>query len=163
MLISVNGFARYTKIYISFGLLIPKKWEYPATCWSWGCQISQLLLHPAAYNNMQYTTRILRLRSPSSGLNKSCLGCHSLDAYVIWPMGPSWSAGPTITEVSVWGIGMLNVRILFRQNGYSIRYIRHAGCKVSYVVYPRIPFLWDVTFCEWIIGSQCCDIIRHMK
>jgi len=78
MLRSVNGFARYTKIYISFSLLIPKKWEYPATRWSWGCQISQILLHPAAFNNMQYTTKILRLRSPSCGLNKSCLGCHSL-------------------------------------------------------------------------------------
>ena len=38
----------YTTIYIRYNVLISRKLQYLATCWSLKCSISQLLLHRVA-------------------------------------------------------------------------------------------------------------------
>jgi hypothetical protein len=45
MVRSVHEVARYTKIHVKYNVLISGKLRYPATLWSGGCQISQILLY----------------------------------------------------------------------------------------------------------------------
>jgi hypothetical protein len=40
MVRSVHEFARYTKLHIGYNILMPRKLCYPASLWSWKCQIS---------------------------------------------------------------------------------------------------------------------------
>jgi hypothetical protein len=53
----------------------------------------------------------------------------SLDVYVIWLMGPSCSAGPIITEVSVWGIRDVECKDSVQTEW--LEYQRYPTCKVQ--------------------------------